>query len=309
VNAEPEKAMADIRAMVTYFSELFGAHPFSQMTVVEAPVTLSHGFPSLVYLNFADSELMRARAVAAQWLGNAVGWRSYHDQWLTEALANYAAAMYVENRSPARFGDLLGNARQQLLAPASVGGVLDSVGPLWIGHRLASASMPDAHTQILYNKGMWVIHMLRMLMREDDQKADEMFLKMVREFVQTFRGQRPSTWDFKQIAEKYMTQGMDLYGDKKLDWFFDQWVFGTGIPAYALEYRVEPVAEGFLIQGQVVQTNVPESFAMPVPIYADDQFLGRVRAGGDNGIFRFNVPRRPERVLLDPFDTVLKISK
>ena len=82
-------------------------------------------------------------------------------------------------------------------------------------------------------------------------------------------------------------------------------MFGTGIPVYSLDYKIEPSGSGFVIDGTVKQSGVPDGFTMPVPIFADDEFLGRVQVGDGEGEFRFRVSKKPERVLIDPFATVL----
>jgi aminopeptidase N len=126
---------------------------------------------------------------------------------------------------------------------------------------------------------------------------DGKFLEAIREFAQTYNGKTASTWDFQHLAEKY--------AGKKLDWFFDDWVFGTGIPEYALEYKVESAGEGFIIQGKIRQSKVPDDFAMPVPLYADDQFLGSVNVSDDEGEFSFRIVKRPEKILIDPKGNIL----
>jgi hypothetical protein len=93
-----------------------------------------------------------------------------------------------------------------------------------------------------------------------------------------------------------------------MDWFFDQWVFGTGIPKYQLEYKVAQAREGFAIEGEIRQEGVPDTFMMPVPLYADNALLGLVEVSGESAGFRFVVNTRPERVLLDPQETVLRIK-
>ena len=142
--------------------------------------------------------------------------------------------------------------------------------------------------------------MLRMLMRDDGANPDARFLSMLREFVGTYQGKSASTWDFKQLAEKYVTSVADVRHDRKLDWFFDQWVFGTGVPGYALDYKVESEGNGFIIIGTIKQSDVPEGFMMPVPVFVDDEFEGRVLVGEAEGEFRFRVAKKPERVVIDP---------
>ena len=149
------------------------------------------------------------------------------------------------------------------------------------------------------------MHMLRMLMRQNGPTPDAAFLRMIREFVESYKGKNASTWDFKRLAEKYMTSGLDLRGDTKLDWFFDEWVFAAGVPAYSLDYKVETAGNAFIVSGTIKRTGVSENFTMPIPLYGDDVFLGRVPVGDDEATFRFQITKKPERVIIDPQATIL----
>src|SRR5207244_2197006 len=97
---------------------------------------------------------------------------------------------------------------------------------IWLGQRLSSTMMPAGYRAV-HSKGLWVIHMLRVMLNQDAK-----FSAMLQEFMDTYGGKTASTWDFKHLVEKYAA--------KKLDWFFDQWVFATGVPTYTLDYKVEP---------------------------------------------------------------------
>ena len=263
---------------VKYFSEaLGGSNPYRRVRLAKA----------------------ETEQIARQWFGYRVAPAGYHDEWLFEGLARYMAAMYIETgtNGAARLREGLANARAQSVEN-------DSAGAIWLGPRLASTITPAGYRAV-QNKGFWVMHMLRSLMREDGPNPDARFLSMLREFVATYQGKTASTWDFKHLAEKYVTPALDLRRDKKLDWFFDEWVFGTGIPKYELEYTVEPEGDAFIIKGTITQAGVPDGFIMPIPLYADDALLGRVLVGDSEGEFLFKVARKPERVVIDPRADVL----
>ena len=250
---------------------------------------------------------MRAHEIAHQWFGNKVGWRNYHDQWISEAFSNYAGALYIEHKYPetSRMKEILDDSRMKLLDRGASGKTNESAGPIWLGYRLSSSITPDGYLRTVYNKGTWVVHMLRMLMRGEGSNPDEAFQKMVREFLETHQGATATTFDLKRIAEKHMTKTMDLREDRKLDWFFDQWVFGSGIPKYTMDYKVEASGGSFVVEGAIKQSDVPDDFIMPVPVYADDMLLGKVVVDAQGGTFRFTVKQKPSRVMMDPRATVL----
>jgi hypothetical protein len=215
--------------------------------------------------------------------------------------------MFIEDKYPGttRMRQILDKAQMRLLKETG-GGTYESIGPLWLGQRLSSSITPDGYSVVVYSKGTWVAHMLRTLMRGEGTNPDEAFLKMIREFLQTFDGKEASTFDLKHVAEKYMPKSMDLRKDGKLDWFFDQWVFETGIPSYETSYKVDASRDGFIVQGNIKQTGVPDGFIMPVPVYADDTLIGRVIVGDGDGDFRFAVKTKPTNVSLDMQGTILK---
>jgi hypothetical protein len=211
---------------------------------------------------------------------------SYHDEWLCEGLTRYFGAFNSKAPDSSALRTLLEGAREELRP-------VESAGPIWLGRRLGSTRSPSGYKAV-YSKGVWVVHMLRQIL------SDGKFLEMIREFAETYNGKAASTWDFQHLAEKY--------AGKRLDWFFDDWVFGTGVPGYAVDYKVASAGDGFIVQGKIKQANVPDDFAMPVPIYADDQFLGNVNVSEDDGEFRFPVTKKPEKVLIDPKGEVLSFN-
>jgi hypothetical protein len=67
-----------------------------------------------------------------------------------------------------------------------------------------------------------------------------------------------------------MTKLMDLRGDHRLDWFFDEWVYGTQVPKYHFDYQVSPADGGKVkLHMTLTESDVDERFVMLVPIFAD----------------------------------------
>jgi len=293
-----ENLLKEVRETMKYFSEMLGPYPYQRLTVSQSPVTFSQGWPTILNVPLdspsTSTEFVRASEIARQWLGSKMSWSSYHDQWILTGLSSYAGAMYIEHKYPdtPRFREILNDARSYLTDRASDGKTNESAGPIWLGQRLASSLTPQGYSQTMFKKSMWVMHMLRMLMRDDGPNPDATFFKMTRELFQSYKGTVASTYDFKRVAEKYMTKAMDLRDDRKLDWFFDEWVFGTGFPAYRIDYKIDSSQNGFTIEGTIKQSDVSETFVMPISVYADADFLGRVVVGD-------------EEVLIDPYAAVL----
>ena len=102
-----------------------------------------------------------------------------------------------------------------------------------------------------------------------------------------------------------MTAESDLEHDRKLDWFFNEWVYDTGIPEYTLQTDVRALATGkYEVQGTITQGNVPSDFEMPVRVMAlypgnKKMTLGQVVVGANGAHFKFITPRKPQRVTID----------
>lgn len=240
----------------------------------ELEVTLTYAESTLPLLPFSNRQ---------DWVAP----RSYRDQWIMEALRNYGSAVS---------GDALEAARQRLLASSPENGTYESLGPVTLGYRLMQPRSTENYPTLLRDKSVWILHMLRMLMRRSEED-EEPFRAMLEDFTQTFSGRSISTAEFQALAERH--------AGLKLDWFFDQWVHATGVPAYSIQYQVAPANGGFAVSGTITQTGVPASFTMPVPLYADDVLLGRVTVSDEESSFRFLVRNRPQTVSLDPKRTIL----
>jgi aminopeptidase N len=77
--------------------------------------------------------------------------------------------------------------------------------------------------------------MLRWMMY-DRQNGDQKFIEMMRYFIKSHYDQNATTESFKAIVEKHMKPSMDIDANKRMDWFFAQYVYGTEIPRYRFDY-------------------------------------------------------------------------
>ncbi len=163
------------------------------------------------------------REVAHQWWGNEIGWDNYRDQWLTEGLANYMALVGADSQRPGAhiLSSWLDHYRSALVSTASGQDfTIDEAGPLVHGQRLNSSGAPAAYSNVVYGKGAWVFHMLRMMMQEPGSKQpDERFTKLLRD-SQTHRHNALTTDDLQKAVEKVMTPSMAVEGGHSMDWFF-----------------------------------------------------------------------------------------
>jgi len=95
-----------------------------------------------------------------------------------------------------------------------------------------------------------------------------------------------------------------------MNWFFDEWVRGTGIPHYRLEFTAHRDDTGYAVRGKLFQTRVPRWFLASVSLYAavagsGRVFLGNVVASGPETSFHFHTAGAPHKILIDPQMTLL----
>src|SRR5260370_40087977 len=87
-----------------------------------------------------------------------------------------------------------------------------------------------------------MIHMQLVDTRNPD--PDHLFKDLMQDYCKTFDNKVASTDDFKAMAEKHTTRNMELDGNHKMDWFFNQYVYVTGIPQYNLHASFEATPDG-----------------------------------------------------------------
>ena len=209
-----------------------------------------------------------------------MGWASYHDQWLSEGFAEFSAGLFLQHamggnwqKDYLEFWDRL---KRRTLEKNKFGVAPNDAGPLWMGLRLISPKSRDAYQNVTYPKGAYVLNMLRSIMYNN---GDQQFIDMMHDFVESHRDQPASTESFKKVAERHMTKLMDLQGNGRLDWFFNEWVYGTLVPKYRFEYQLTPAEGGKVkLHMSVTQSEVDENFMMLVPVFADFG-KGMVRIG------------------------------
>ncbi|HVR38251.1 MAG TPA: M1 family aminopeptidase [Thermoanaerobaculia bacterium] len=252
-----------------------------------------------------------------QWWGHQVGTRSYRDEWISEGFAHFTAALVVQQTGGwNKYNAFWERQRKNILEKGFKSTITpDQAGPISQGWRLATWQSPGAYDSIVYSKGAYILHMLRMTMQDRSKPiADEAFMAMMREFATTYAGKNASTGDFQRVLEKYATPSLKLTKDGKLDWFFRQWVYGTAIPRYASKIDFQDIGGGkYKISGTITQSEVPADFAAVVPIYVyfdKNNFaqLGKVPIVGSTTQqlnFEIALPKKPQKFAINALHDVL----
>ncbi len=278
-----DSAIADAENSMRIYNAYFGKLPYTRIAMTQQPAGFfGQAWPTLVfmpYLAFIDTtqrtQLLGTRGgtdnfwryvapheVSHQWWGHLVGWDSYHDQWMSEGFAEFSASLYVQlTRGNDKFIDFWEDHRRQIIqsSPATRDKKPFTIGPVTQGYRLSNAKTGAAYRFLVYPKGAFILHMIRMMMFNQGGKGDARFQAMMKDFVQTHFNQDISTEDFKHIVEKHMGGNMD--------WFFNEWVYGTEMPSYRFDYQLTD--GGTTLNGKITQSGVSDHFKMLVPVYVD----------------------------------------
>ena len=317
---------------IDFFSRSFGAFPYSSLALSQMPGRSSQGWPGLVFLSsyafltpeqlrqarvgpmaaLQFSGFMQAHETAHQWWGDLIGWKTYRDQWLVEALANYSAILALEKERPADCKQMLQDYRAELLSKNAEDEEYAHAGPVTLGLRLSSSHFPDGFDVVSYGRGAWLMHMLRTMMRDapGQKKEGEPFLRALRTLRDRFAGKEMSTADFLRAMEEEMPESLRYEGSKSLQWFYESWVNGMAIPKLETKnVKIRKQGAGAVVTGTILQKEATDDLVTAVPVYASvrgrQALLGYVFADGKESEFRLHAPAGAKNVVLDPYGTVL----
>jgi hypothetical protein len=227
-----------------------------------------------------------ANTIAHQWWGATVSPATKDDWWLSDGVARYSEAMYVQS--------IAGEAGfEEAVKDMSVGALAYDAVPLSRVDTLDTFS-PEFQSMVT-DKGAMVLHMLRWVM------GDQAFGKTMRDLVTQYAGKSVSVDDLQKLAERD--------SGEKLAWFFTQWLDSTGAPAFKNKYTVFRTAKGFRVVGEISQDL--DLFRMPVDLKIDTDGkteMKRIEVVGTNSPYSVETFGKPRRITIDPDERVLANS-
>ncbi len=230
-----QKALEILR----YFESEFGPYPYDslRLAMIEGRAPGGHSPPGMIVLaqrplllrgglkddpaSFSDIPgFFLAHEVAHQWWGHGVAGRNYHERWLAEGMAQYAAALWTRHSlGEATFRNVLGRLGRWALAESDK-------GPINLGHRLGHIKGdPQIYRAVVYNKGALVLHMLRGIVGEDA------FRKALQGFQAAHR--------FGKAGSDELRQALETASGKDLAPYFETWIYGTALPQLTVSERLE----------------------------------------------------------------------
>jgi hypothetical protein len=320
------------------YTGYFGPVPFNHIALTQQfACNYGQSWPMLVYLpicGFLDQtqqhflglnpELMYWKVVTPhevshQWWGQTVGFRSYRDQWMSEGFADASASIFLQltQHKPDEFHEFWKQERKLIVEKNAMGFRPIDVGPVTMGFRLSTEKTGfNIYQNLVYPKGAYILHMIRMMMWSSDD-GDQSFMDTMHDFVASHRLQAATTEDFKATVEKHMDRQMDLDGNHRMDWFFNQYVYGMDLPTYHFESQLTKEGDATTVHFKLTQSGVPASFKMIVPVYLEltdgrTTHLGMLTIVGDSTYEKtMQLPKYPspiKRVMINYNYDVLAIE-
>jgi hypothetical protein len=331
-----QSAMADGINTARTAKAFFGVMPQTRVSITQqSQWDFGQSWPQLIYLPylaFLDGTTRNTLGLsgakdfidevgphefAHQWWGHTVYAKSYHDEWISEGFAEFTAGLVLQQTGGwPRYNNFWERKRNQILEKGR-GSLItnDKAGPISQGFRLATWQNDNAYNAIVYAKGAYVLHMLRMSMQDRTKKnPDEPFIAMMTDFATTYAGKNVTTADFQHVVERHMTPALKLTADGKADWFFQQWVYGTSIPRLTQSLDVADAGNGkYKISGTITQAEVTDNFATVVPIYVYFDKGSWARLGAltlvgnktENVNLELALPRKPTKIVANAMHDVL----
>jgi aminopeptidase N len=280
--------------MVNIFTDLIGPYPYDKLALVESSTRFG-GMENAtaIFLNEkrvgekASMEAVVAHEIAHQWFGDALSQSDWHDLWLSEGFATYFGTVFFERADGAgTFRRVMRERFDEYLQSQG-----EDARPVFDP---AITDLPSLLNKRNYNKGAWVLHMLRGVM------GDGAFFDGIRDYYAAYRNGNVSTVDFRVVMERHAGQ--------PLDWFFREWIFEPGHPVYTLAWTWDEKRSKVAVTIEQRQTT-PTTFRMPLTLeMRGDGFRSRetVTVDSRSEQFELDSAQRPDEVVVDPDEMVMK---
>jgi aminopeptidase N len=275
------------RQAMAFLSERIGPYPYEKLANVEA-AGLTGGTEHASAIFYGEKGVAGGRGpvvheIAHQWWGNAVTERDWDDVWLSEGFATYFTMLYTEHvfGRDAFVGSLRGS-RERVFETER------NLPETAVIHRNLS-NMDLVLNQLVYQKGGWVLHMLRGLV------GTEAFWQGIREYYRRYRNGTVTTDDFRAV--------MEAASAKDLAWFFNQWLTRPGSPRLEGSWSYDAGRKQIDVELSQVQPGEPYRLPIEIGVVMKANDLPRVeRVELTDRRAQFMIPAdaEPESVVIDP---------
>jgi aminopeptidase N len=275
-----------------FFTSHIGPYPYEKLAHVQA-AGLGGGTEHASAIFYGQASVgsrpatnLVAHEIAHQWFGDSVTEKDWDDVWLSEGFATYFTLLNTEHwegRGAMAAG--LQRSRATVLATER------RLPGIAVVHDNLS-DMSRVLNQLVYQKGGWVLHMLR------KQVGDDHFWSGIRGYYARYRDTGASTSDFRRVMEE--SSGQDL------GWFFQQWLYRAGTPVVEGRWRYDAVSKKILLD--LSQTQAGEAYRLPMEVALDGRGI-KIELTGKQQQFALAAESKPGMLLLDPGTWVLMDAK
>jgi aminopeptidase N len=283
-----EALSRDARGSFEFFSDRVGPFVYQKLAHVEA-AGMGGGTEHASNIFYGEKSVSAGNApvvheTAHQWFGNAVTEDDWNDVWLSEGFATYFTLLYTEHaRGRDAFVDGLRRSRQTVLR------LERSLPDTPVVHVNLNEATTSPNNSLVYQKGAWVLHMLR------DQVGPDAFWRGIRLYYQRHVNGTASTADLRRAMEQVSGQ--------ELTAFFSQWLRRAGVPALEGSWRYDAAAKTVVVIVRQTQAGAPFQFPLDVGLVASPGALPRVstmEVTGPETTLRIPSETAPADVTLDP---------
>lgn len=294
--------VARVPDMIHTFAQLCGEYPFLREKYGMVAFPWDGGMEHQTLTSMGDGLLggrgnydgIYAHELAHQWWGDDVTCATWNDIWLNEGFATYFEALWIARAYGMDMGDVL----DQYYDDHRAGGTM--AGPVY----RSSGNNPFGDTGAVYDKGAWVLHMLRNVMGE------VAFWDSLADYQASHRYGNARTQDLQAACEA-------RYG-ASLAWFFDQWLYTPKRPVYHVSFTAGPGSVTLTVaqrQGQKVAHRTADRnvYIMPadIALHFEDGTSETHAVTNDqrSQAFTFEVSKRVVAVGFDENHRILKVVR
>ncbi|WP_248574872.1 M1 family aminopeptidase [Flavobacterium sp. H122] len=189
--------------------------------------------------------------LAHQWFGDKVTCGTWKDIWLNEGITEYMSGCVIENFDVPTNPSAFTNWKKNKIANVNLQPASDS------NLYLTDAQLSDVNRifsgRITYDKGALVAHMLRYIMGDDN------FFHGLRNYLSN------TSYAYKYATtEQFKAEMENLNGIGTLNEFFNDWVYGKGLPVYSISVSNLPESQLRIVVNQTQTDPSVSFFEMPL---------------------------------------------
>ncbi|HEX5875210.1 MAG TPA: M1 family metallopeptidase [Pyrinomonadaceae bacterium] len=301
-----EKGLSPTAPALEFFSQLVATYPYEKLAMIVG-ATRYGGMENSSAIVFTGNLFNRpatdvisktygissanvrliAHEIAHQWFGDSVTESTWADLWLSEGFATYFAGLFVQRyESEEAFQKYMSDAARNIFEYEK-----RKRTPIFDRDTESLLDLLNANN---YQKGAWVLHMLR------SSLGDGVFFRGIRSYYEAHKNSTATTEDLRSALEK--ASGRNLRA------FFTRWIYEAGHPQYELSWRyVRPRQLRLILK----QLQPGKAFQDPVPITvstASGSQTITLNPTTKQLIKTISLPSKPTQIVLDPKDVLLNES-